>query len=89
MSLKRRIEEYVKQWEDKCYPHGIPDEVPSRLAQLHKAPSYKQICIAILRNDYALKTLGFEPKKSKYYHALKKIELEERAKNKIENEQES
>lgn len=87
MSLKENIEEYVKQWEDKCYPHGIPDEVPVRLAQLHKAPSYKQIALCILKNDYALKTLGFELKKSKYYHALKKIELEERAKKKLENEE--
>lgn len=80
--MKQAIEAYIKMWEDRCYQNGIPDEVPPRLAQLHKAPSYKQICLAILKNDYALKTLGFEPKKSKYYHALKKIELKEREENK-------
>lgn len=77
--MKEKIEQYVKNWEDKCYSNGIPDEVPVRINQLKKAPSYKAICIAILNNDNALKSLGFYPDKSKYYHMLKKIEIDARS----------
>jgi len=65
-------------WEKRCYSDGIPDEVPSRLTQLNKVPSYKQLCSVILKNDVNLKLLGYTPKKSKYYHELKRIELTER-----------
>ena len=76
--MKKIIEEYLKTWENKVYFDGIPDEVPSRIAQLNKAPSYKKICIAILNNDHNLKSLGFEPIKSKYYHLLKRMEIDAR-----------
>lgn len=72
----------MKFWETNCYLNGIPDEAPIRLSQLNKVPSYKKICIAILNNDHNLKTLGFEPKKSKYYHELKRIEINARTTNK-------
>jgi len=65
-------------WEQRCYSDGIPDEVPLRLDQLNKAPSYKKICLAILKNDHQLKTLGFTEKKSYYYHLLKRIEIDAR-----------
>jgi len=65
-------------WEKRCYFEGIPQEVPSRLSQLKKVPSYKEICSAILKNDISLKTLGFTPKKSKYYSEFKRVEIEQR-----------
>ncbi len=80
--MKHEIEEYIREWETKCYLNGIPDEAPIRLSQLNKVPSYKKICIAILNNDNCLKSLGYEPKKSKYYHLLKRIEIEQRVSNK-------
>ena len=73
-----RIRKYIKDWETKCYHKGIPDEAPIRLEQLNKVPSYKQICLTILKNDTSLKTLGFNRPKSKYYNELKRIELIER-----------
>lgn len=73
-----KIEEYKRSWETRGYRNGIPEEVPSRLNQLNKAPSYKAICLAILNNDHCLKSLGFTPTKSKYYHCLKKIEIDAR-----------
>lgn len=79
--MKQKIEKYIQEWKKKGYCFDIPDEVPERLMQLNKAPSYKAICIAILKNDISLKTLGFSPKKSKYYDALKRIELAKRDKN--------
>lgn len=68
------------------YFEDIPDSIPERLMQLNKAPSYKSICIAILKNDYCLKSLGYSPKKSEYYSILKKIEIDKRNEN-IKNKQ--
>lgn len=76
--MKQNIENYIKEWEIKCYFEGIPEEVPARLTQLKKVPSYKEICSAILKNDISLKTLGFTPKKSKYYSEFKRVEIEQR-----------
>lgn len=77
--MKSKIEEYIKLWESRSYPDGIPDEVPNEIKDM--APSYKRICVAILNNDHGLKSLGLTPKKSIYYHQLKKIEIDERNKN--------
>jgi len=77
--MQKRIEKYVKEWESRCYTDGIPDEAPSEIKD--KVPSYKQICIAILNNDYALKSLGLSMPTSPYYTELKKIELRERYKD--------
>lgn len=70
--------EYIETWESRCYYNGIPDEVANEIKD--KVPSYKKIAIAILNNDHPLQSLGFTPKKSKYYHELKKIEIEKRNK---------
>jgi predicted phosphoadenosine phosphosulfate sulfurtransferase len=73
---------YIKEWETKCYFDGIPDEAPYELEIRNKVPSYRRIALAILKNDYSLKTLGYTPKKSKYYDFYKKIEIEARQKYK-------
>jgi predicted phosphoadenosine phosphosulfate sulfurtransferase len=69
-------------WESRCYSDGIPDEIPFKLDQLNKDPSYKRICLAILKNDHQLKSLGGKVKKSKYYILLKKIEIDARPSDK-------
>jgi len=76
--MKEKIEKYIKTWEDRCYSTGIPDEAPQEIT--HKVSDYKKICIAILKNDKALKTLGFEPKKTLIYSEFKRIEIEDRNK---------
>ena len=78
--MKKRINAYIKTWERRCYPEGIPDEAPFEIKDL--VPSYKMIALAILKNDYPLKSLGFTPKKSKYYTILKGIEIAKRNENK-------
>lgn len=55
---------YVTMWENRCYKDGIPDEVPIGLIGKGRAPSYKEIAIAILKNDHHLKSLGFSVKES-------------------------
>ena len=73
--MRAKVENYIKIWEGRCYSEGIPDEVPDRLDQLNRVPSYKRIVKAILTND-----LGkiAKLKKSKYYSIFKAIEIGER-----------
>lgn len=74
--VQKKITEYIEQWEKRCYKNGIPDEAPIEIND--KVPSYKKICMALLKNDTNLVSLGFEPKKSKYYSILKRIEIDAR-----------
>ena len=61
-----KIKSYIKTWKRRCYSNGIPDEVPEKLAKVNRAPSYKQIAIAILT-----KSLGFDGGTSEYYRQIK------------------
>lgn len=72
----KRVGEYVKLWESRCYPDGIPDEAPKDIFEM--VPSYKRICLAILNNDLQLTSLGYTAKHSKYYSILKQIEIKNR-----------
>lgn len=80
--MREKILKYIETWEQRCYFDGIPDEAPKELESLGKVPSYRRICLAILKNDYPLKTLGFTPNESKYYGCYKRIELAQRSKTK-------
>lgn len=70
-SITQKIENYVKTWEGRCYLNGIPDEVPKKVQESMRAPSYKTIAIAILSNDHCLKGLGFSGKQSDLWKAFK------------------
>lgn len=76
--MHTKLRNYIKEWEQRCYYKGIPDEAPIRLEQLNKVPSYRQICMAILKNDNTLQSLGFARPKCDVYNELKKIELIQR-----------
>ena len=76
ITLHEKVNDYIKTWENRCYPQGIPDEAPIEVND--KVPSYKKICIALLKNDMNLTSLGYEQKKTKYYSMLKRIELSAR-----------
>jgi predicted phosphoadenosine phosphosulfate sulfurtransferase len=78
METTKRVREYIRNWMTKGYPDDIPDEVPHVLMKQGLAPSYKAICLALLSNDMNLESLGFTAKKSKWYSAFKKVEIEER-----------
>ena len=80
--MKNKIQNYITEWENRCYVNGIPDEAPLRLEQLNKVPSYKAIVRAIMKNDTTLKTIGFTQNKCNSYHELKRIELAKRNKPK-------
>ena len=78
--MKKKILDYVKKWEKQGYANGIPDQAPTKLETLGKCPSYRKICIAILKNDIALTSLGYSRPVTKEYMAIKKIEIEARGK---------
>jgi hypothetical protein len=68
--MRQKIKQYISLWQNRCYSE-LPDEAPSEIDDM--VPSYKRICIAILKND--LSHIGIEPPKSEYYGILKCIEL--------------
>lgn len=76
--MNAKIKQYIELWMSRGYPQDIPDEAPRELMVSNLAPSYKAICFCILKNDHALKGLGFEPKASPWYGVLKRIELDAR-----------
>ena len=69
---------YIKEEENKGYSNGIPDKAPKRLEQLNKVPSYRRICQAIIKNDFCLKSLGKQKKRSSIYDSYKREELKKR-----------
>lgn len=70
-SITQNIDKYVSTWRTRCYKNDIPDSVPQLLLESGRAPSYRAIALAILKNDHALRTLGFAAPTSSYYHELK------------------
>ncbi len=76
----QRIDQYIKQWEKMGYSDDIPDEVPAVLMRDNLAPSYKQIALCILSNDWDFIGLGFASHVSKWYGVLKSIEISKREK---------
>jgi len=81
--MRNKLRKYMTSWKRRGYKNGIPDIVPDVLMDLKLAPSYKAMCIAILKNDHSMKSLGLTPRKSEYYNALKKIEIDNRIKEKV------
>lgn len=75
MDMKRKIQQYVNSWKRKGYPDFIPDEVPSRLEELGKVPSYRVICLAILKNETNLESLGFSRRPCDLYMQIKRDEI--------------
>lgn len=59
---------FRKWWMDRGYEKGIPDEVDYKLEAARKAPSWRRVVKALLRNDYWCKGLGFTQHKSDAYH---------------------
>jgi len=76
--MKRKINQYIQTWLGHGYPDGIPDEADPVLESLNKAPSYRAICRAIMKNDTTLISLGFSRPECAAYNTLKRIELRER-----------
>lgn len=77
-TISQKIKKYELKWRKKCYKDGIPDEVPNRINHLNLAPSWKKIALCILNNDMHLTGIGYSAKQSKFYHLIKRDEIEKR-----------
>jgi predicted phosphoadenosine phosphosulfate sulfurtransferase len=71
--FENKIAVFLHWWEERGYPFGIPDEADIHDEAAKKAPSWKRICKALLRNDYWCKGLSFTMTKSEAYEKYKKI----------------
>jgi predicted phosphoadenosine phosphosulfate sulfurtransferase len=69
-SITQRVSDYIKTWRERCYKEDIPDEVPAKIAASMRAPSYRAIAVAILKNDHTLSTLGFSRKETELSETL-------------------
>lgn len=65
--FENKITLFIKWWEEKAYPDGIPDFAEPTLEAKRKVPSWRRICKSLLRNDYWCKGLGFSQHKSEGY----------------------
>jgi predicted phosphoadenosine phosphosulfate sulfurtransferase len=75
-----KILNWINVWKQRGYPYDIPDEAPEIFEKENMVPSYRMICLAIMKNDTRLKTLGYDRVPCKAYTAIKKIELAMRGK---------
>lgn len=64
-----KIAVFLKWWEDRGYPNGIPDDGPTEKG----SPNWRRICKALLRNDYWCKGLSFTQTKSTAYDRYQKV----------------
>jgi len=57
----------------RCYSTDIPDEIPEALSKSLRAPSYKTLAMAILKNDLNLVGAGFQQGESEITKTLAKL----------------
>lgn len=71
--FENKIAVFLKWWEDRGYPQGIPDEADAEEEANRKVPSWRRVCRTLLRNDYWCKGLSFTQTKSDAYERYKKV----------------
>jgi len=70
---ENKIAVFLHWWAEHGYPFGIPDEADPKDEANRKAPSWRRICKALLRNDYWCKGLSFSQTKSEAYERYKNL----------------
>jgi predicted phosphoadenosine phosphosulfate sulfurtransferase len=70
---RNKIAVFLHWWQERGYPHGIPDEAPADQEAAKAAPSWRRICKALLRNDYWCKGLSFSQHKSTAYEQYQRV----------------
>ena len=66
---RNKIAVFLRWWEERGFGGGIPDEVDPQDEAARRAPSWRRVCKALLRNDYWCKGLSFSQHKSTSSHA--------------------
>lgn len=74
--FENKIAVFLKWYQDRGYPHGIPDEGQANDREI---PSWTRIVKALLRNDYWCKGLSFSQHKSGAYEKYQKVMKARRA----------
>jgi predicted phosphoadenosine phosphosulfate sulfurtransferase len=64
---------FLRWYQSRGYPDGIPDEADPEQEARRKAPSWRRVCKAILRNDRMCRSLGFSQHKSAAYEQYRKL----------------
>lgn len=82
---KNKIFVFLRWYEERGYPHGIPDEVDPKLEASKKSPSWRRICKMLLRNDYWAKGLSFTQTKHGYFYDQYLKRIKEDRKNARDN----
>lgn len=65
--FENKIAVFLKWYENRGYPNGIPDFAGIKDEASKKVPSWRRICKTLLRNDYWCKGLSFTQTKSDSY----------------------
>lgn len=71
-----KIAVFLKWYESRGYPNGIPDDGPLDKSK----PSWKRICKSLLRNDYWCKGLSFSQHKAEAFERYRKLMKKRRQK---------
>lgn len=71
--FENKIAQFIAWYSDRGFPDGIPDEAPPDDEAAKRAPSWRRIAKALLRNDYWCKGLSFTQTKSHAYERYKKV----------------
>lgn len=85
---RNKIHVFLKWYETRGYPTGIPDEADPKAEAARKVPSWRRVAKMLLRNDYWGKGLSFTQTKHGFFYEryMKRIkeEREARAREKLE-----
>ncbi len=65
---RAKIHVFLRWYEERGYPSGIPDQADAKLEAARKAPSWRRIAKMLLRNDYWGKGLSFTQTKHGYFY---------------------
>jgi predicted phosphoadenosine phosphosulfate sulfurtransferase len=68
-----KIAVFLRWYQTRGYPDGIPDEADPKEEARRKVPSWRRVCKAILRNDRMCRSLGFSQHKSDAYEQYRKL----------------
>lgn len=75
---RNKIHVFIRWYEERGYPNGIPDEAPAKEEASRKTPSWRRIAKMLLRNDYWGKGLSFSQTKTGFFYEryMKRIKKE-------------
>lgn len=75
---RNKVAVFLRWWQERGYPNGIPDEAPTTEESSKKTPSWRRVCKALLRHDYWCKGLSFSQTKSTAYEKYRRVMAERR-----------